>query len=235
MNISKEGLDLIKEFEGCRLTAYKAIPSEKHFTIGWGHYGADVYQGQTITQEYADSLLLTDLQRYVSAVRECKLAFIPSQNQFDALVSFCYNLGTGIMYDFTAMSAEQVSKEIPLYNRGGGQVLEGLVRRRKAEQDLFNKDLYIPSSPATYQKHYYETGTFYATELIYFRDYPSTSFSTPIAGHYSPEEYVHYDQVVWNDGHIWISWKSASTGIRRYLPIRELKNNIPQEMWGYIE
>ena len=65
MNISDQGIALIKSFEGCRLTAYKAVSTEKYYTIGWGHYGADVKAGQTISQDEADALLLSDLQRFV--------------------------------------------------------------------------------------------------------------------------------------------------------------------------
>ena len=61
MRTSTDGINLIKQFEGVRLTAYKAIPEEPYYTIGYGHYGADVYQGMTITQTQADAYLKTDL------------------------------------------------------------------------------------------------------------------------------------------------------------------------------
>jgi GH24 family phage-related lysozyme (muramidase) len=138
MNISTNGKNLIKSFEGCRLYAYKAVSTEQYYTIGWGHYGPDVYAGMTITQKQADDLFDQDIVKYVNPVANTRFGFTPNQNQFDALCSFCYNLGPGIMNDFIGKSANQVASEIPLYNKSGGVVLEGLVRRRKAEVDLFN-------------------------------------------------------------------------------------------------
>lgn len=234
MNISNVGFELIKSFEGCRLYAYKPVAWEKYWTIGWGHYGPDVYEGQTITQEYADSLLLTDLQRYVTAVRNAPLGFTPNQNQFDALVSFCYNLGAGIMEDFRGMTASQVSQEILLYNKAGGVILEGLVRRRRAEQELFNKiDNSVPKPSYGFDKDYEESGIFYPNELIYFRNNPWVSNDNPIVDTYTKGEKVVYDRVVWNDGYVWISWQGKTA--RRFMPIREIINGKPQAMWGYIE
>ena len=93
MRISEKGLNLIKEFEGCQLDAYRC-PSHV-LTIGWGHTG-DVYEGQSITQEQADSILINDMVEYEGYVNNCsELTFTPNQNQFDALVSFTYNCGQG--------------------------------------------------------------------------------------------------------------------------------------------
>lgn len=139
MNISENGKNLIKSFEGCRLNAYKAVPTEQYYTIGWGHYGSDVYQGMTITQEQADTLFDKDVERYINAVRNHKMAFEPNQNQFDALCSFCYNLGVGIIRDFDGLNANQVAEQIPLYVNSGGIKLQGLVNRRNKELELFNK------------------------------------------------------------------------------------------------
>lgn len=150
--ISQAGLQLIKNFEGCRLTAYKPVPWEKYWTIGWGHYGADVKQGQTITQAQADKMLIEDMGRYESFVNNP--AYVPltaqlNQNQFDALVSFCYNCGQGSLKTLCqkGRTLAQIAAKIPEYNKAGGNVLNGLVRRRKAEQDLFNKAVTKVSEP----------------------------------------------------------------------------------------
>ena len=66
-SISENGLSLIKTFEGCRLTAYKNS-GETYYTIGWGHYGPDVYQGMKITQAQADQMLKDDMVQYENAV-----------------------------------------------------------------------------------------------------------------------------------------------------------------------
>lgn len=140
--LSENGLKLIKNFEGCRLTAYKPVPTETYWTIGWGHYGPDVKQGQTITQAEADAMLERDMGKYEAYVNNP--AYVPitgslNQNQFDALTSFCYNCGNGSLKTLcNGRTADQISQNIVKYNKGGGKVLAGLVRRRKAEQDLFN-------------------------------------------------------------------------------------------------
>lgn len=138
-----EGLSLIKSFEGCRLTAYKAVPTEKYYTIGWGHYGPDVEEDMVITQKQADALLTKDLEASVACVNNAKYCPITedlNQNQFDALVSFCYNCGAGNLKKLCAnRTAAEIANTIPAYNKSGGKVLAGLVRRRAAEQELFNR------------------------------------------------------------------------------------------------
>ena len=153
--LGQAGLDLIKNFEGCRLTAYKPVSTEKYWTIGWGHYGADVTRGMTITQERADELLLQDVASSVSYVNDP--SYVPitaslNQNQFDALVSFVFNCGAGNLKTLCAnRTAAQIASKIPAYNKSGGKVLNGLVRRRAAEQALFNKpvDTVDEIEPAT--------------------------------------------------------------------------------------
>lgn len=238
MNISQKGIDLIKSFEGCRLTAYKVTPSEKYWTIGYGHYGSDVYEGMKITQVQADTLFLKDIQRYIQAVNNFQFSFKLTQNQFDALVSFCYNLGTGILEDFRGMTAKQISNEIPLYVNSGGVKLQGLVNRRQREKELFDTGLVTQPQITTDEvivKEKQETGIFYPNDKIYFRNYPLVHSSNPIIDSYSPSEKVIYDKVVVTNKYVYISWLSATSKQRRYMPIREVKNGIPQKMWGEIE
>jgi GH24 family phage-related lysozyme (muramidase) len=141
--LSQSGIKLIKSFEGCRLKAYKPVPTEIYWTIGWGHYGPDVKEGMTVTQAQADSMLIADLAKYESYVNST--AYVPvtaqlNQNQFDALVSFCYNCGNGSLQQLCkGRTIAQIAQNITKYNKGGGNVLAGLVRRRMAELDLYNK------------------------------------------------------------------------------------------------
>ena len=133
MHISEKGLRLIKNFEGCRLTAYKC--SAGVWTIGWGHT-AGVKQGMTITQKQADDMLKTDLVVYENHVKSLKREF--NQYEFDALVSFCYNCGIGSLKTLCKNRTNaQIAEALLLYNKAGGRVLEGLNRRRKAERELF--------------------------------------------------------------------------------------------------
>lgn len=140
MKTSQTGVDLIKSFEGCPLFAYKCLPTEKYFTIGYGHYGPDVRLGQRITQAEAEDLLKTDLIKYEQRVAQYDHIYHFTQNEFDALVSFCYNVGS--INQLTAngtRTRDQIREAMPKYCKAGGNVLKGLVRRRAAELELFNK------------------------------------------------------------------------------------------------
>ena len=140
--VGAAGLALIKQFEGCRLKAYKPVKTEKYWTIGWGHYGPDVKEGQTITQAQADALLAADCQRFADAVDNpayCPLTAQLNANQRDALISFTFNWGVGCLKTLCrGRSLPQICEAMALYNKSGGKPLAGLTRRRAAEQGLFN-------------------------------------------------------------------------------------------------
>lgn len=140
--IGAAGLALIKQFEGCRLTAYKPVATEQYWTIGWGHYGPDVRAGQTITQAQADALLTADCQRFADAVDNpayCPLTAQLNTNQRDALISFTFNCGAGCLKTLCkGRSLPQICAAMALYDKSNGKPLAGLTRRRKAEQELFN-------------------------------------------------------------------------------------------------
>lgn len=142
MKISGQGIALIKSFEGCRLAAYKAVSTEKYYTIGWGHYGADVKAGQTISQNEADALLISDLRQFEKYTNHYTASLELNQNQFDALVSFCYNCGPGTLKKLVAgRTPEEIAEHITdqNYTKSGGKVLKALERRRKTEKELFCK------------------------------------------------------------------------------------------------
>ncbi len=161
MSIGDAGLELIKSFESCKLTAYKAVSTEKYYTIGWGHYGPDVYEGMKITQERADQLLAQDVAEFAGYVNNfSKTNKIDlNQNQFDALVSFTYNVGTAWMSNSTIKTYlingidkytdTQITNAFLMWNKSGGQVLAGLTRRRKAEAALFLKKPALTSTLPT--------------------------------------------------------------------------------------
>lgn len=136
MKTGEAGINLIKFFEGLRLTAYKPVSTEKYYTIGYGHYGADVRQDMTITKDYADALLRLDLDKCERAVNSYERNW--NQNQFDALVSFTFNCGVANLKRLVAnRNNAQIANAITLYNKAGGKVLKGLVRRREAEKELY--------------------------------------------------------------------------------------------------
>ena len=141
MKTSTAGINLIKKFEGCRLNAYKPVPTEKYWTIGYGHYGPDVTPGMVITQAQAEIMLGIDLQKYEQAV-ERYTPFPLSQTQFDALVSFAYNCGAGNLQQLVKKrNALQVADAMLRYNKAGGKELAGLTRRRAEERALFMKGI----------------------------------------------------------------------------------------------
>lgn len=146
MNIGNKGLDLIKSFEGCRLSAYKC-PSNK-WTIGWGHTNG-VHQGMVITQAQADQFLFEDVQRFVNAVNQYQARFNFNQNEFDALVSFTYNCGEGSLAAVMSCcnTKKEIAEECKLYNKSSdGQILNGLVRRREEEYQLFMSGEYVDAT-----------------------------------------------------------------------------------------
>ena len=146
MKINKEGLELIKSFEGCRLVAYDDLQPNKTIThisqvkgtltIGYGHI-AGVTVGQVISQAQAENMLKSDMAKYEKYVTD-NVKITLNENQFSALVSFCYNCGVGNLRTLVRnRTADQIANSIPLYNKAKGQVLKGLVRRREAERKLF--------------------------------------------------------------------------------------------------
>lgn len=137
--INKETIALIKKFEGCRLTSYQ--DSVGVWTIGYGHT-AGVKRGMKISQVQAEKYLTEDLKKYSAYVDRYVTTFTPNDNQYGALTSFCYNCGAGSLKTLvTGRNAEIISEKILLYNKAGGKVLNGLTKRRAAEQKLFNKSI----------------------------------------------------------------------------------------------
>lgn len=144
MKLSNRGLDLIKNFEGLRLYAYKPVSTEKYWTIGYGHYGEDVKEGQKITIEEAEELLRQDMTRFELYVNSYCDYLNLNQNQFDALVSFTYNCGYGNLQDLTrnkTLNKEAIANRLLLYTHAGGKELAGLVKRRKMEKELFEEPM----------------------------------------------------------------------------------------------
>ncbi|ENY0879769.1 lysozyme [Enterobacter hormaechei] len=144
MQTSEKGIALIKEFEGCKLTAYR--DSVGVWTIGYGWTqpvdGKPIRAGMTIKQETAERLLKTGLVSYESDVsRLVKVGL--TQGQYDALVSFTYNLGarslstSTLLRKLNAGDYAGAADEFLLWNKAGGKVLNGLTRRREAERALF--------------------------------------------------------------------------------------------------
>lgn len=144
MQLTSAGLELIKTHEGLRLKAYKC-PSGV-WTIGYGHTsaagGLEVNEKTVITQAGAEHLLRLDLENFEDIVRKAVKVEL-TDNQFSALVSFVYNVGETNFRKSSVLSVvnqkrfDLVPAKLALWNKGGGKVLPGLVRRRADEAALF--------------------------------------------------------------------------------------------------
>ncbi len=142
MNVSQKGIDLIKQFEGLRLKAYQ--DSVGVWTIGYGTTvypnGKRVKPGERISSLQAEEYIKVDINRRAAAIGELKV----NQNQFDAIVSFAYNLGLGAWNKSTLRKKviadnndPAIRDEFMKWVNAGGKRLPGLVKRRKAEADLY--------------------------------------------------------------------------------------------------
>lgn len=137
LKTGQAGLNLIKQFEGCRLTAYKCPAGV--LTIGYGHT-AGVKAGQTITQAQADKMLVDDVERFERNVNKYYDKYRWNQNEFDALVSFAYNNGSiDQLTKAGTRSREVIANKMLEYINKGTAFEAGLTRRRKAERELFLK------------------------------------------------------------------------------------------------
>lgn len=137
MKTSQRGIDLIKEFEGLRLTAYKCPAGV--YTIGYGHTRG-VKRGMKIIEEEASAFLTADLRNSEKAVERYDAIYHWNQNEFDALVSFTFNCGATNLRALLRNGRRnrlQIAATLPLYRKAGGKVLKGLERRRAAEKTLF--------------------------------------------------------------------------------------------------
>lgn len=145
MTLSSRGESLIKSFESLALVSYQ--DSVGVWTIGWGHTGEDVHLGMSCTPETAQMWFEHDVQTAITAVNRLVTATL-NQNQFDALVSWTYNLGAGSLKESSMLNIINrgmgnranvitAANQMLRWNKAGGKVLAGLTRRRQSEADLF--------------------------------------------------------------------------------------------------
>ncbi len=142
MNISPAGIALIKRYEQLRLRAYLPLADDV-LTIGWGHTGPDVYEGQEISEDEANDLLVQDLREAedcIAAVVDVEL----TQAQYDALCSFVLNVGCGAFKNSTmcrlinAGRFDAAQQQFKRWNKQAGEPVAGLTRRRAEEAALFH-------------------------------------------------------------------------------------------------
>lgn len=140
MKTSVCGIKLIKRWEGCSLEAY--VCPAGVLTIGYGHTGPDVTKGMKITEQEAEALLARDLEKFEKQLDSLGLTF--KQYQYDALVSFIYNVGFANFLNSTMLkkikanaTTKDISDEFHKWVYAGGKKLKGLVERRKDEAAMW--------------------------------------------------------------------------------------------------
>lgn len=154
MKASSDIIEYIKSKEGCRLTAYK-LSGEDYYTIGYGHHGPDVKEGQKITQDEANKLFADDLKKYETAVNGYidRYGLTMNQNKFDAIVSLTYNCGTNwvdnswriaryLKNNFKDSNGDpipdqEIADAFGVICSGGDGIMEGLIKRRIDEAKIF--------------------------------------------------------------------------------------------------
>jgi lysozyme len=143
--VSQAGIDLIHSFESCRLTAYPDPGSAdgNPWTIGWGSTGPDIKRGTVWTQAQADTRFAADLEKFASGVRKALAGAATTQWQFDALVSFAYNVGLKAFQDSTLLKLHRAGDyagaraQFGRWINNDGKPMKGLVRRRAAEAEMY--------------------------------------------------------------------------------------------------
>jgi lysozyme len=142
MKTGENGIKLMHHFEGCKLEAYKCPAGV--LTIGYGHTGPDVFPGLVITQERADELFAMRLEKEFEPGAGAKLRRLPTQNQFDAMVSLAYNIGVGNFQRSTLVTLFNradfigASGQFMAWTKAAGKEMLGLKRRRHAERMVFD-------------------------------------------------------------------------------------------------
>lgn len=230
MNIGNKGLDLIKSFEGCRLSAYKCPAGV--WTIGYGHTQG-VYEGMVITQAQADNMLREDVKYYADAVDRYNSRFNFTQEEFDALTSFTYNCGVGSLQAVMSCcnTKQEIAEECKLYNKGGGVVLAGLVRRRNEEYKLFMSGSSNSTSTAS-GTSYPEKGEYFFNTRVKIRTAPNLDNSSFTGICYEAGESVEYHTVHRNKcGYNWIQYNRGN-GTQGYCAITDLATG---ERFGYAQ
>lgn len=147
MTVSEEWIGKLKEFEGYSSKAYRCPAGV--LTIGFGHTGKDVFEGQVIDPAGAEALLREDLRVFENGVNSLFSKTRIGQHQFDALVDFAYNCGLGNLRKSTLAKRvignsdnhEGIKEAFMMWVNGGGKKLPGLVKRREAEAEWYKKDV----------------------------------------------------------------------------------------------
>ncbi|TLG80961.1 glycoside hydrolase family protein [Vagococcus zengguangii] len=227
--LSSEGYQFIKRWEGERLQAYRDPAGV--WTIGVGHTGPvngqAITAGLTITAKQSEQLLQADIETHTRVLKQVVKVTL-TQSQFDALASFCFNLGPNIINDPLLLQAinrqdwAETTKQMALYVYAGQIKLQGLVNRRQAEIALFNQQL-------TTSKWQTEHGTFSLNEAIHLRT--SANTNADIIATLQPGQSIQYDAfLIETSGYVWL--RQPRTNGYGYLASGQSKNGKRISYWG---
>lgn len=140
MRISENGLKFLKEMEGFHKTAYKNSEREKYYSIGYGHYSKSIKKDTKISELDADKFLRSDVHKYEGRVAKYNKIYNFNQNQFDALVCFCFNVGDiDRLTDFGKKDIKEIKERMILYCSINKRISKELIQRRKKEIEFFLK------------------------------------------------------------------------------------------------
>ena len=251
MNISQNGINLIKEFEGCRLTAYK--DSVGVLTIGWGTTNADysitkthIVHGLTISQSTADKWLEDSLNnKYVPKVMKYDAIYHWNQNQLDGLTSFAYNIGSiDQLVNYGKRSILEIGNKMLAYNKAGGKILAGLTRRREAEKALFEKPYtqqynegWIKNDVGKWW-YQYKDGSY----AVGWKEIEGQWYYFDADGYMANDEFVKSADYDTNKKLYWVSSDGAWNGKEYYWKqdaigwwITDGKGYYPKSMWHKID
>lgn len=236
MNVSDNGVNLVKQWEGEYLKAYwDDIGSV--WTIGYGHT-KNVYKGQTITLQEAHELLREDLQSHMWKAKE-QITSDLTQNQYDAIASFCFNLGANILTGSKLLTYlnesmwDEACNEMMDYCHGGGRFVQGLWNRRDKEVKLFKEGLYEKQcvQEREYDSSWFteQRGVFTANTTIKVRKEPSVN-SEHIRTLYDGSRF-EYDGFGYEEhGYVWLRGVDGT-----YCASGETENGKRENYWGSFE
>lgn len=241
MSVSDKGVDLVKYYEGCYLNAYQDVVGV--WTIGYGHTKG-VYRGQRLANEReAHNILKADLDEHMKLPKQ-DLTGDMNQNQYDALCSFAFNLGTGIFRNnrnlldaINSGNWHEASRIMNLFVNAGGKPYLGLIRRRRAETDLMltPMDGVSPPPPEENSNGYddswfaKEDGIFYSDTAIKVRTMPSVN-SEHLRTLQTGGKYTYKSYGLEANGFVWLKGVDNT-----YIASGETRDGKRVSQWGRFE
>lgn len=234
MKVSDNGVNFVKRWEGLYLKAYQDIVGV--WTIGYGHTKGVKPSDRLANEQEAHEILKEDLQSHMWKA-DSQITVELTQNQYDAIVSFCFNLGANILTGSSLLSYinneqwQQASNEMLDYCHAGGKFVQGLYNRRKAEAELFMTNVGVSRETLSYDSSWFtnERGTFVSCETIKVRNIPSVN-GEHLRTLNSESSYMYDGYGIEKDGYVWLRGVDGT-----YLASGETKDGKRVNSWGVFK